>query len=287
MRHIIAATDFSDLADHAVTTAAQLARAFEAKLILAHAFDTAPMGPASAYPMAAFATYPSAAAMRASAQKQLDEVKARLAAAGDIDISAELLDHPSAWAALCDLAERRGADLVVIGTHGRTAISRLLLGSVAETTLRHAPCSVLAVREAPARFGRILVGTDFSPASKPALVQANALAKRLGAEVTLIHVYVAPRPLWGEAQVELGDIDTQLRQSMVDVHRDYFDVPFEIALMQSDNAALAMGEYAAAHDMDLVVVSTHGRTGIKRMLMGSVAEKTVRHAPCAVWVARQ
>lgn len=287
MRQIIAATDFSDLANHAVATASQLARAFEAKLILAHAFDTAPMGPASAYPMAAFATYPSAAAMRAAAQKQLDEVKAQVETAGNVDVSTELLDHPSAWAALCDLAERRNADLIVLGTHGRTAISRLLLGSVAETTLRHAPCSVLALRGATKPIERILVGTDFSAASKPALIAANALARRLDAEVTLIHVYVAPRPLWGEQQVELGRIDTELRQSMVDVHREYFEVPLEVALMQSDNVALAMSEYASAHGIGLVVVSTHGRTGIKRMLMGSVAEATVRHAPCAVWVARQ
>ncbi|MCA9625203.1 MAG: universal stress protein [Myxococcales bacterium] len=135
-------------------------------------------------------------------------------------------------------------------------------------------------------FPKILVATDFSPASRPALETAAKLQVALDAQVTLLHVYVVVTPLWGERQRELSVIDADLRGALEERHAKMFERPFEVALMESDNAALAITDYAADHGFDLIVTSTHGRTGLKRALLGSVAENTVRHAPCPVWTAR-
>jgi nucleotide-binding universal stress UspA family protein len=99
-------------------------------------------------------------------------------------------------------------------------------------------------------------------------------------------VYVDPPPLWGDRQQEFDEVDPQLRDALVDRHREFFDEPFEVALMRSDNAALAIADYADGHGVDLVFVGSHGRTGLKRLFIGSVAEATTRHAPCSVWTAR-
>jgi nucleotide-binding universal stress UspA family protein len=283
--HIIAATDFSELGDAAVARAGWLAKQLGAKVTLVHVFDPMPLGPAAGYPTAIFTAVPDVASLRREIDKHLERVADK--ALQGVEVEARLrLEHNSASLALCNLAEETAADLLVIGTHGRTGLSRLLIGSVAEVTLRHAPCSVLAVRGAARPPKKLLVATDFSPASTPALETAALLAKALGAEVTVLHVYVAPPPIWGERQRELDDIDKELRDTLRERHTGLLEQPAELALMRSDNAALAISDYAKEHDIDLVVVATHGRTGIKRLVVGSVAEVTTRHAPCSVWTAR-
>jgi nucleotide-binding universal stress UspA family protein len=283
--HIIAATDFSELGNAAVAQAGLLAKQLGAKVTLAHVFDPMPLGPAAGYPTAIFTAVPEVASLRREVDKHLERVADK--ALQGVEVSARLrLEHNSASLALCNLAEETAADLVVVGTQGRTGVSRLLIGSVAEVTLRHAPCGVLAVRGAAGLPKRLLVATDFSPASTPALDSAALLAKALDAKVTVLHVYVAPPPIWGERQRELQDVDRELRDTLRDRHTGLLEQPAELALMRSDNAALAISDYAKEHDIDLVVVATHGRTGIKRVVVGSVAEVTTRHAPCSVCTAR-
>jgi nucleotide-binding universal stress UspA family protein len=286
IRHIIAATDMSETANAAVARAGHFAKLLGARITLVHVFDPLPMGAATGYPGAFWPVMPDIGAMRDQLAKGLKRVRDTVLV--DVaDVECRTLEHHNASLAICGHAEEVDADLVVVGTHGRTGVSRLLIGSVAEVTIRHAPCSVLAVRDSNSDLPKhLLVATDMSPASRPALVAASDLAQATGAAVTVLVVFVRPPPFRGLRQEELEDTDTALRSELTELHAEYFEVPFELAFMRSDNAALAISEYAEEHGVDLVVIGTHGRTGIKRLLIGSVAEVTTRHAPCSVWTAR-
>ena len=142
----------------------------------------------------------------------------------------------------------------------------------------------------------LLVATDFSKASELALEAARTLAKQNDAKVTLVHVYdpMPMAPLVGrlgegmadimqgsDAEQSIHDELTRLRDTKLP---DIADV--KCALVLSKSAAEGLCHYAEKEDVDLIVISTHGRTGLTHLLIGSVAEAVVRHAPCPVLTLR-
>jgi len=141
----------------------------------------------------------------------------------------------------------------------------------------------------------ILVSTDFSDGAHHGLVKAAELAEEMGAKVTLCHVLdpspFAPVALRGEAVQQIADeqdLEKALHDALRDVADKYFGAIDEVktALIMSPNAAQGICHYASKEDTDLIVLSTHGRTGLSHLLIGSVAEKVVRHAPCPVLTVR-
>jgi len=196
-------------------------------------------------------------------------------------------------------AHTQNITLIVMGTHGRTGVSHLITGSVAEKVVRTAPCPVLTVREAPAvskqaKIGmtRILVPTDFSAPSDAAVVYAQNLAAGFGASLHLLHVlddpltsgafgsefYVADPQDARMARLE--DAKTRL------AHRVSPGGTPATTEVIFGRAAQTITDYAANGDYDLIVMGTHGRTGVSHLLMGSVAESVVRTAPCPVMTVR-
>lgn len=137
----------------------------------------------------------------------------------------------------------------------------------------------------------IVVATDFSPASEPALDAAAALAREIGAKVSLIHVF-DPMPLVPPAAIPRpermeGAIEEEMREKIVELLEEMKaerleGLECEVAAVNHDSAALGLCEWAEEHGADLVVVGTHGRTGLRRLLIGSVAERVVRHCHCPV-----
>ena len=201
-------------------------------------------------------------------------------------------------------AAREGtADLIVIATHGYTGVERILLGSTAERVVRHAPCPVLIVpvRELPKRAGKappfklqkILVPIDFSNLSKDALPYAVLLAGHYGAELLLLHI-VETFPIDSLLGRELMNetIVPMMKQAEADLERMAAELskatgvkatsvvrpgrPFE------ETCATAKTEGAG-----LIVLTTHGYTGLKHVWLGSTAERVVRQAPCPVLVVRE
>ncbi len=140
----------------------------------------------------------------------------------------------------------------------------------------------------------ILVPTDFSKTSEVALDAARILALQNGAKVTVAHVYdTSGVLLGGEGALEEGhglDQETEARihrelRKLADAHLE--GVPaVKTALIISRNEAEGIVDYAEKEDVDMIVITTHGRTGLKRMMIGSVAERVVRHAPCPVLTLR-
>jgi nucleotide-binding universal stress UspA family protein len=147
IRKILAAVDFSEYSDPVLDAAVGFARQFDAELHLVHAYDVriplvTPLAPygVSVPPVVIEQTQEAAAA-------KLDAL-ARRAAAEGVAATSHVSGAPAA-SAIVDLAGELEADLIIMGTRGHTGLKHVLLGSVAERTLRHAPCWVLAVKESP------------------------------------------------------------------------------------------------------------------------------------------
>ena len=148
----------------------------------------------------------------------------------------------------------------------------------------------------PTLTQNLLVSTDFSPASMLAIDAASLLAQAFGAKVTLAHVFdpapLAPMPtsqLGSAEQLEVEQAYERRLHAELERLRDeklagLADV--KVALILGKNAADSLCRYAEKENVDLIVIATHGRTGLARMLIGSVAERVVRHAGCPVLTLR-
>jgi nucleotide-binding universal stress UspA family protein len=208
---------------------------------------------------------------------------------GVANVSSELVSGPP-WEQIIDLVDPE--DLIVMGTHGRTGITRLLLGSVAEKVVRHAPCSVLVARPngEPAEFRHLLVPIDFSDYSKRAVEEAGDLASRSGALVTLLHVIELPPIFRGSPPTDLvKGVEADAKAKLDDV-AELIEARTRTQVTRIVRTGSAAGQILGVlHDdptFDLVVAGSHGRTGFQRLMLGSVAEKLVRFAARPVLVAR-
>jgi nucleotide-binding universal stress UspA family protein len=196
---------------------------------------------------------------------------------------------------ICKAAGALGIDLIVMSTHGHTGLKHALLGSTAERVVRHAPCSVLTVREplmpirfpgdVPCRFKRILVPTDFSAASTEAVRYAALFARLCSAGITLLHVVEPPNyPAWGYAHLSLRD-EKLKKKARGKLQTLGSELPSDLATKEvvlTGDAALKIVETAEEQKSDLIVISTHGHTALRRLLLGSVVGEVVRLAPCPV-----
>lgn len=225
-----------------------------------------------------------------------DQLRTAAADSIGLDLILADLEATSPEDGILDYAERVDADLVVMSTHGRTGLSRLLVGSVAEAVARRAHCPVLTVRptaeRAVVRARRILVPTDFSAMAYHALAHAVALARLHGAALDLVHI-VEPHPEpglagavvgWGEDRPHrVEEARMALRDLTEEVEFDGLPVALHALIGQP---ALGVLEAAEKLDSDLIVMGTHGRTGARRFFLGSVAEKVVQLAPCPAFVVK-
>ena len=194
------------------------------------------------------------------------------------------------------------ADVIVMSTHGRTGLKRLVLGSNAERVVQHSSCPVFIVREkeqdilsgdnAPQlQIRTILVSTDFSESAREGLTYAIRFARHFGARLLLFHAFeVSPLVSGGihgavnpQPQIDQmrSAIDAEMRKftEAADFNGVAFDTKVTIG-----RAADAICDYAQKENIDMIITSTHGRTGLMHVLIGSVAEHVVRYAHCPVLV---
>jgi universal stress protein A len=138
----------------------------------------------------------------------------------------------------------------------------------------------------------VVVTTDLSPAAEPAFEAAADLARRVGARVTVLNVidFSGLGDSWAlrESLVRLErDFRTEVRPRLETLCKQIFkDVAFEIDVVEGMGAAPTICRYARENQVDLIVIATHGHTGFKRFLIGSVAERVVQGAPCDVIAVR-
>jgi nucleotide-binding universal stress UspA family protein len=207
-----------------------------------------------------------------------------------------IIDDGTPQALILSRAEDWHADLIIVGSHGQTSAADTLLGSVTNSVIRHAHCPVLIVRPGKSR-GRIIAGTDFSDPALPAIRAAADEAERTGAVLTVLHSLdlvwapaAYPAMAFGGAPFnvspdqikELEAIATQrLEESLKQLNVS------GNTLVTTGSAGTALIEVASERKADLIVVGTIGRTGLRRALLGSVAETVAKEAPCSVLIVRR
>jgi nucleotide-binding universal stress UspA family protein len=282
---ILVAHDFSGHADAALQRAVDLARATKAKIHLLHAY---------AWPvrsvMAEEAAVPAEVwnAVRDGTLEQLERIRRRVSEQG-VEASVEVSSMFPVEAILA-AAERTGADLIALGTRGRTGLKHVVLGSIAERVVRLAPRPVLTVKEGDrgAALRRIVVATDFSAPAERACEVGVSLAEQFGAELHLVHAFDIPVAVIVPYEVP---VPPTLVHEAREAARKKLDAALGGIRAQGVEATGHLSEAAAAPAIvgaaadlqaDLIVIGTHGHTGLRHVLLGSVAERTLRLAPCAV-----
>jgi len=218
---------------------------------------------------------------------------------GILSASCHVVGGGPAFDEICRLAQKIPADLIVMPTHGRTGLKHVFLGSTAERVVRHSPCPVLVVRERRRQsktppwltVKRILVPVDFSECSQEGLQYAIGLANQFGARIMLLHAtylgYIYSSE--GTALYDVRGLQNAARENAERQIRKvvraakFGRVKYEIAFTDG-SPALDICAFAKEHNVDVITTSTHGLTGLKHVLIGSVAEQVVRHAPCSVLV---
>lgn len=286
IRRVLWPTDFSTGAGRAFPYAAALAAWHEAELHVLNVQEDGVGGGDTTFPVS---------------ETRLSEL---LAAEGDppqhVDLDAlslvqKQVGREAPPEAIVSYAEDHDVDVIVAGTHGRRGLQRLLIGSVAEEVLRTAPCPVLTVRGEPDvspawSVRNILVPTDFSDAALDALRHAKELALTYGAQLTLLHAVeeVVYPSAYGIEPTNLPgpQVIPRVEENLAELARSELGYEHIVVEAKVGYAPSTILNYAETHEVDLVTIATHGRTGLERMLLGSVAERVVRRSPAPVFAVK-
>jgi len=292
IKKILFPTDFYPCANQALDQALFLAKKYGAALHMFHAIvlhQDDPHNPAHHFP-------------------NLEEVHDRLRELAQSEMEVAIEPHKdsgievvqvqirgiSAADAILDYAEENDVDLIVMGTHGRRGLGHLFLGSVAEEVVRFSNCPVLTIREmeeptAIEDRNRILVPVDFSKHSGTAVRYGLEIAAVYGARLQLLHVIEDEvHPLFhltGQASIfdRNPDIRERCESAIEEIIADAAGpaVEHEIHVLPG-HATRDIVKFADENDTDMIVIATHGLTGLSHLVLGSVAEKVIRRASCLV-----
>ncbi|MFC6976905.1 universal stress protein [Halomicroarcula sp. GCM10025709] len=208
---------------------------------------------------------------------------AQQAQAAGVSVTSSVVDRADTiHGTIVTAAVEESADLIVMGTYGRTGLDRFVLGSVTEQTLRESPVPVLTVHEetvVTAAPEGILVPTDGSEAARSAATHAIELASETDATLHALNV-VDTGVVWGDVDVGmvLEALEEAGREAIDEVvdQATAADIGTVEASVASGAVHRAIVDYTAENDIDCVVMGTHGRTGLDRYILGSVTERVVR-----------
>jgi len=278
LNHVLVPHDFGDTSKTAMDYAIALARMFNAVLDVLHVRDRADNVIPSRFPRELYDE------LQATVRERLLSITAQDATKPTLDFH---LRSGTAHAEILRFAKEQRTDLIVMGTHGRSGVAHAVMGSVAETVVRTAPCPVLTVRKPPREYlaPNILVPTDFGVASDTALSYGRTLAHTFGGRLHLLHLMenYFMRPIVADPRALEAAARRQLGERLTTSDRDNGATAI---LEVSDHPAASIVEYANASQIDFIVMGTHGRQAMERLLTGSVAERVVRTASCPVLTVR-
>lgn len=302
IQRILYPTDFSETARQALPWAASLADHHGAGLHVLHALSLHAADPASlegAFPIpeSVFDDWTR------RAEEALEET-AETSRERGLTVRQEIRRSIAPSSAILDYADEEGIDLVVMGTHGRRGLRHLALGSVVEEVLRFAPVPVLAVRkreelESQAdlplpELDRILVPVDFSEHADLALETGVELARDYGIALDVLYVveqitypdfYYPAAPSRERMAREVSEKAGERLERRVGEYEKAGEmtVDFDVQVGRPEDRICTRAEEEGA---DLIVMGSHGRTGLSRVLLGSVTEGVIRRAPCPVLVVK-
>jgi len=277
-RCILLATDLSARCDRALDRAVQIAAQRQARLIALYVHEPA---------LSERLSVPN---WRHNREQPQDLAKRRLARdLGGAGMDVEMLvEQGKPIDRIRAVAQGRGCELIVTGIAGEETLDRVLLGTTVEKLVRESTTPVLVVKNRPHRpYGNALVATDFSQGSRAAIAAATRLLPDV--PFKLYHSYDLPL-----GSASKGATPAEARTVVDEEAARFLAGTPELAGMDPGRMVIeqgqpeeALSEYVFLNDVELVVAGTHGRTGILRTAMGSVAEYLLERLPCDVMIVRQ
>ena len=211
-----------------------------------------------------------------AARERLETRKAEAAREG-VTLDPRIRTAASAYDGIMEEAGEIKPDLIIMGRHGYTGLTRLLMGSVTARVIGHSPCHVLVAPQGVAlSFERLLIASDGSPFSEAAWDEALSLAKTMGSALIGVAVAAADRDIPTATEVVRGLEAAASEQGIA--------LDTMIPMGRPEEGIVKAAEFKQA---SLIIVGSHGRTGLKRLLMGSVAERVIGHAKCPVLVVKK
>ncbi len=279
-RKILCPVDFSDNSIAALDQAAKLARKGDALLYLMHVEFIPTSNPAELTHYVAVSTEPGRPRLERIARKHLGKVRYEVIV--QVGWPAEVIENA---------AEELDVDLIVMANHGRTGVARLFLGSVAEHVVRTSKRPVLSLGPGTAigALKKILCPVDFDPRSIAALKYGWRLAQEYGAAVSLFHVVSVPfEPSEVPVQPPTPEWQQDARARLAKIAADNLGAKAKCKLVvRRGDPSGAILEVEKELRPDLIVMATHGRTGLSHLILGSVAGRTVRELTVPVLTVRQ
>jgi nucleotide-binding universal stress UspA family protein len=292
-KRILIPLDGSELAERSLPVALPIAQAQGSELILMRVPLAEKM--MTSYPAEYSLLWPeqSLQLSRKMSTDYLQQVLAEHASSG-VPIRAMVVDGDVAGG-IVDTVEEEQADLIIMTTHGYSGLTRWMLGSITERVLREAHCPVLAIRNGQP-LAHLLITLDGSYLAETALAPGFSLAQALKSRVTLLQIVPAKGLLdWGQIEQVDAEKESEIQAEVMDnayLHLEQLvgshaprglEVKIEVA---SGSPAATILDYIERHQVDVTVMATHGRTGLRRWVYGSITEKVMRGANCSMLIVR-
>lgn len=226
------------------------------------------------------------ASMRKSSEDALH--KARELAKAEGALIKTVCEEGEAYERIIDLAEAENCELIVMGRRGLSRLERVLMGSVTARVIGHSPIDVLVVpRDASIGWDKILVAVDGSKYSKSATERAIDFAAAYGGELKVLSIVDVPAEFYGESPDAVENLISKAKTYVEEVKKQAEAAGVKAETLVREGEAYKMIlDVAEDLSVSTIVMGSHGRTGLKRLLMGSVTEKVIGYAHCPVLIVK-
>jgi nucleotide-binding universal stress UspA family protein len=291
INRFLAPIDFSEYSEKAFDYALKLAERVPAQITLINIDEMFQ----SIYPEDSLQLYNNEDAIRERIEKIQEQIRTYVQKGQEknIDTHYAIVRGDSVSEKLLEHINGEQYDLVVMGTHGRTGIKHLFLGSIAEKIVRLSPIPVLTVHKCveDCHPENILVPIDFSQYSRNALEYAFEIAKKAGASITVIHVIerVIYPAFYPEGYYPILDFEPTLHKQVLENIDTFFkQIPGLTAekVVSAGRPSDEIKNYAENNNMDLIIMATRGLSGLQHLIVGSTAERVVRSSSIPVLTVR-
>jgi nucleotide-binding universal stress UspA family protein len=267
LERLLLSTDGSEFSEDAVREAIGLAKTCGSKLYVVSVVEVNPEFEAFAPGLVE--------KVEKKRRQYLESVKERASKEG---ADCEIIVHEGeeSYQYVVDEAAKKQVEMIIMGRHGRTGLKRVMMGSVTAKVIGHSPCKVLVVpKTSTITYKKLLIATDGSKYSEAASREAISIAKRTGGDLIVL-------------SVAKKDENLPVAKESVDIIRNVAEregIKVEPLTLKGEPYEVIIGT-AEQKKADMIVVGSHGRTGLERLFMGSVTERVIGHASCAVMVVK-